>query len=109
MEEHNLRRVTMLITEKTAADLDRLMQTPEQIIVPPCSVGSIVYWVIRDLDGMWKIFQDRVVEIGSKGFFVSDDACGGMDSFVGYDTIGKDVFLSFEKAKAVMEERMQYG
>ena len=103
-----LRKVSLLVSAETAAGLDRMLQTEGQCILAPCSVGSTVYWVLHDTDG-WKIVPDRVTEIGSKGFFVSDDGPGGIDSFICYDAIGTEVFLSFEAAEAARKERMQYG
>ena len=98
----------MLVSVETAASLDRVLQREGGCIMAPVSVGSSIYWVLRDTDG-WKIIPDQVTEIGSRGFFVSDGGPGGIDSFISYDTIGRDVFLSFEAAEKHRKVRMQYG
>lgn len=70
----------------------------------PCKIGDTVYTPFEADDG-WSISEDRIVEVGTRGFWESNSpGChtDRMDEFVPWDEIGKSVFFSREEAKAAL-------
>ena len=60
------------------------------VIVPPCKVGDMVYFVIDDDDGEPFISSQRINDVSTRGIFVSDslseENCG---CFVPFSDFGK--------------------
>ena len=69
------------------------------VIVPPCNVGDTVYMLLPgDLERY--ISEEKVTEVCSKGFYISDffPPKDDMGSYISYEQIGKTVFLTWEEA-----------
>ena len=74
------------------------------VIVPPCKVGDVVYFLLEDNFPVhrWYISEETVTEICSKGIFTSgyypprDD----LENYSSYDLFGEEIFLTRETAEA---------
>ena len=71
------------------------------VVVPPCKVGDVVYFVIEDdetEEGKY-ISKQQINDVSTRGIFVSDslleENCG---CFEPYSNFGKTVFLTREEA-----------
>lgn len=74
------------------------------VIVPPCKVGDVVYFLLEDNFPVrkWYISEETVTEVCSKGIFTSSyypprDDLGNYSS---YDLLGEEIFLTREAAEA---------
>lgn len=77
-----------------------------RIIVPPCKVGDMAYFVIEDtVIGKEYISPERIVDICTKGFYTSGhkDSDENEDLWLWSD-IGKTVFLAREEAEQALKE-----
>ena len=71
---------------------------------PPIKPGDTLYWVLED-DGKYSVSPDRVVDVGTRGFFVAEFASGDIESpcdCITYDKIGKECFLTEKEAEAAL-------
>jgi hypothetical protein len=104
MRDWLVRRLNDWGTVKSEALADYLLANG--VIVPPCKVGDTVYMVIAgDFDLF--ISKEKVTEVGSKGFHISDffPPKDDIGDFISYESIGKNVFLTYEEADKAIEER----
>lgn len=76
------------------------------VVVPPCKVGDMVYFVIEDdvtEEGKY-ISKQQINDVSTKGIFVSDslseENCG---CFEPYSNFGKTAFLSEEEAERALK------
>ena len=75
------------------------------VTVPPCKVGAFVYFLLSDhmAPGGYYISKERVTEVGSRGFFISDSPkTDNIAVFTSWDELDKSVFLTREEAERVM-------
>ncbi len=70
-----------------------------------CKIGDAVYFVCEDDDDYF-ISENKVTDVSSKGFFVSNfnPPQDDLGSFELYDVIGKDAFLCKESAEQRLKE-----
>lgn len=76
------------------------------VIVPPCKVGDMAYFVIEDgVIGKKYISPERIVDICTKGFYTSGhkDSDENGDLWL-WSEIGKTVFLTEEAEQALKED-----
>lgn len=103
-DDSALARADQLI-ERLERDLKRYREAEEhgRLFISPVKVGDmlwVVYW--DEVLGAWGVddVPERVNEVGSEGFFLA--ACLGdpeaPDEFHPYEEIGKEFFLTREKA-----------
>ena len=84
--------------EQRANHVFELLQAEEdgRLFISPCKIGDEVWCVSRD-EGAVYIDRERVVDVSSKGFYISefldDSGCGIL---VPYEEIGKSFFLTRE-------------
>ena len=79
------------------------------VIVPPCKVGDVVYFLLEDNFPVhkWYISEETVTEVCSKGIFTSgyypprDD----LGNYSSYDLFGKEIFLTKEEAEQALKAR----
>lgn len=76
------------------------------VVVPPCKVGDMVYFVIEDdvtEEGKY-ISKQQINDVSTKGIFVSDslteENCG---IFIPFSDFGKTAFLSEEEAERALK------
>ena len=79
------------------------------VIVPPCKVGDVVYFLLEDDFPVhkWFISEEKITEVASGGFFTSSFTEPGIEDFgnyTAYTEIGVDVFLTKEEAEAKLKE-----
>lgn len=74
-------------------------------IRPPCKIGQPVYFVCED-DEDYFISENRVTDVSSKGFFVSnyDPPQDDLGYFELYEVIGDTAFFNKEEAKKKLKE-----
>lgn len=66
--------------------------------------GDTIYWVIED-NGEKYVSSERVVDVGTRGFFVPEFAGGDIESpcdIILWGAIGKECFLTQEEAEAAL-------
>lgn len=69
------------------------------VVLPPCKVGDVVYFVIDDDDEEPFISSQRINDVSTRGIFVSDSLTEeNCRIFVPYSDFGENVFL--DKAEA---------
>lgn len=101
-------------------DIDSLIDSPKGaefiadyllangVILPPCKVGDMVYFVLEDLDeetdGKF-ISSQRINEVSTRGIFVSDSLSEeNCRIFVPYSDFGENVFLSKAEAERALKK-----
>lgn len=69
-------------------------------------LGADLYAVIYDEDeDRLELWTLKISGVGPRGFMLSDsDDAWAMDSFYGWDTLGRGYFLSREKAQAIVDD-----
>lgn len=99
-------------------DIDSLIDSPKGaefiadyllangVVVPPCKVGDMVYFIIEDdvtEEGKY-ISKQQINDVSTRGFFVSDslteENCG---CFEPYSNFGKTAFPSEEEAQRALK------
>lgn len=77
----------------------------EKAIVPPCKVGDIAYFIIKDeVSGERYIASQRINDVSTKGFFISTSTLEeNCNDFEPYSEIGKTVYLSEAEAKQALK------
>lgn len=66
--------------------------------------GDTIYWVLED-NGEKYVSSERVVDVGTRGFFVPEFAGGDIESpcdIILWGAIGKECFLTQEEAEAAL-------
>ena len=84
--------------EKKDEHVFDLLQAEEEgrLFISPCKIGDEVWRVTRD-EGAVYIDPERVVDVSSKGFYISEFLDGsGCGVLVPYEEIGKSFFLTRE-------------
>lgn len=89
------------ITHERAIEIAKA-EVQGRLMVLPCKVGDTIHWILED-DGKYHISPDKIIEVGSKGFFVN----GGIFrntvyDFIPWDELGKTAFLTREEAEAAL-------
>ena len=78
------------------------------VIVPPCKVGDVVYFLLEDDFPVhrWFLSEEKITEICSKGFFTSAfyPAKEDFGNYTGYELLGKEAFLTKEEAEQALKE-----
>lgn len=76
------------------------------VIVPPCKVGDMVYFVLEDdktEEGKF-ISKQQINDVSTKGIFVSDSLSEeNCNDFIPYSDFGKSVSLSEEEAERALK------
>lgn len=89
-------------------ELIEFVREAEAALDHPCKPGDTIYWILDD-DGPYVSSGEKVVEVGTMGFFVGDSFDGKHETdglvFIPFDFLGKDCFLSPEEAEAAIAER----
>lgn len=79
------------------------------VIVPPCKVGDVVYFLLEDDFPVhrWFLSEEKITEICSKGFFTSAfyPAKEDFGNYTGYELLGKEAFLTKEEAEQALKDR----
>ena len=79
------------------------------VIVPPCKVGDVVYFLLEDDFPVhrWFLSEEKITEICSKGFFTSAfyPAKEDFGNYTGYELLGKEAFLALAEAERALKER----
>lgn len=74
------------------------------VIVPPCKVGDMVYFVLDDFEEEPCIVSQRINEVGTRGIFVSDSLTEeNCRIFVPYSDFGENVFLDKAEAERALK------
>ena len=78
------------------------------VIVPPCKVGDVVYFLLEDDFPVhrWFLSEEKITEICSKGFFTSAfyPAKEDFGNYTSYELLGKEAFLTQEEAEQALKE-----
>ena len=88
--------------EQRANHVFELLQAEEdgRLFISPCKIGDEVWCATRGDDGVVYIDRERVVDVSSKGFYISEFLDGsGCGILVPYEEIGKSFFLTRELAE----------
>lgn len=77
-----------------------------RLIVSPIKPGDIVYWILDD-DGPYVSCGDKIIEVGTVGFFVGNNTFDGKHEtddmyFFPFDVLGQHCFRSQEEAEAAL-------
>ena len=83
-------------------DLDHLRELMEAD-KRPLKPGDEVYWLLED-DGWYVSDGEKVADVGTMGFYLGnlDGSMCDHPSFIPWDDLGKNCFLSQEAAEAAM-------
>ena len=74
-----------------------------RLFISPCKIGDEVWCVTRD-EGAVYIDPERVVDVSSKGFYISEFLDGsGCGILVPYEEIGKSFFLTRELVEEAVD------
>lgn len=100
-QKHNI-SASSVILEEYAEEL-----LANGVIVPPCKVGDMVYFIIDDeISGKAYIDSQRINDVSTRGIFVSTSTLEeNCDSFEPYSDFGKTVFLTKEEAEQALKEK----
>lgn len=80
-----------------------------RLFVSPVQIGKEVWCVTRD-EGAVYIDPERVVDVSSKGFYISEFLDGsGCGILVPYEEIGKSFFLTRELVEETVREAVDGG
>ena len=84
-------------------DLDHLRELVESD-KRPLKPGDEVYWILEDFNGWYVAGPEKVQDVGTKGFYMSDldDRMCDNPSFYPWDELGKNAFLSRAEAEAAL-------
>ncbi len=75
-----------------------------RLFISPCKIGDEVWCITRD-EGAVYIDPERVVDVSTKGFYISEIPDGtGCDILVPYEEIGKSFFLTRELLEEALGE-----
>ena len=91
--------------EKKDEHVFDLLQAEEEgrLFISPCKIGDEVWCVTRD-EGAVYIDPERVVDVSSKGFYISEFLDGsGCGVLVPYEEIGKSFFLTRELVEEAVD------
>ena len=88
------------------SDRQQLEKAEEEgrLIVASIKPGDTIYWVLED-NGEKYVSSERVVDVGTRGFFVPEFADGDIESpcdIILWDAVGKECFLTQEEAEAAL-------
>lgn len=87
---------------------DFIVRIANGVIVPPCKVGDVLYFLADLVDELF-IDEIRVTEVGTKHIFASackDDEDDFQDVYF-YSDIGESLFLTREEAERALAERIK--
>ena len=99
------------INEEDAGNGDLLLESVSVILTAisgPIKPGDEVYWLLED-DGWYVSDPEKVADVGSLGFYLGnrDGSMCGRPSFIPWDELGKNCFLSQEEAEAALAKRKE--
>lgn len=76
-------------------------------LLPPCKVGDTAYMLLEDNVPVhkWYISEERVTEVGARGFWLSgvEPAEDDLGVFIPYDEVGSEAFFDRAAAEATMK------
>lgn len=86
-------------TTRGCAIIRKAAEELEKSETPKLRIGDSVYFVLLD-DAEWRISEEKVVEVGKNGFFLSQ-VSGEMqpNEYIPYSEIGEEWFLKKEEAE----------
>lgn len=75
------------------------------VIVPPCKVGDMAYFILEDEEeGEKYIESQRINDVSTRGLFVSTSIVEeNSNEFEPYSELGKTVFLTREEAEQALK------
>lgn len=95
--EHNCTTKGCAIIRAAVEELER------QRCAYQMNIGDTVYFPLND-DGKWYIAEEKVTEVGQKGFFVSQIKGGTEpEDYILYSEIGEEWFLSRHEAERAVK------
>lgn len=80
----------------------------EQIIVPPCKVGDIVYLFYPVRKGIYEAVVDEISLSQKSKFIVTRDLYFNRRQAIFFEQLGKTVFLTKEDAEKALKERQSH-